>query len=375
MHITSLSLNAFRNHAALKLRDLPSGLIAISGPNGIGKTNILEAISLLSPGRGLRHADTADLQAQHMDANTTPWSLHTQLQGRYGPQDMGMGFDPVSGRRLVKLNGETIKNQDDRNDLFRCVWLTPAQDRLFMDAASSRRKFLDRWVFSNDSAHAGRISRLDRLLAERNRLLATPSPDPLWLDALEQDLSETSLAIAVARTDYLDRLRHQIDRYQDAEFPQPDIKLSGFLEDQIGHEPALAIEQDYRTALKQNRARDASLEATTIGPHRSDMMVTYRAKNMPASECSTGEQKALLFALFLAHTRLIRDEWGETPVLLLDEMTAHLDPARRDALLGLLHDLQCQTFLSATTRDACGTHSAIHHVTLDDIIAREQRVA
>lgn len=352
MQITSLSLSAFRNYTTLSLGDLPGGLIALVGPNGAGKTNILEAISMLSPGRGLRSADLPELQSRDLAANTSPWGIHARLIGRYGPQDMGVGLDPVANRRLVRLNGEPMKSSSDRADLMRCVWLTPTHDRLFVDAASARRKLLDRWIFSADPAHAGRTSRMERLISERNRLLAADRADPLWLDALENDLSETGLAIAVARTDYIERLRAQIEKLDDPLFPHPDLHLSGFLEDRIGHEPALQIEQDYRDMLRANRPRDKAIEATSVGPHRSDLIVTYRAKKMPARECSTGEQKALLFALFLSHARLLRTEaMGDAPILLLDEITAHLDPARRDALLTQLSALAGQVFMTATTAE------------------------
>lgn len=352
MHITSLSLSAFRNYDQAVLSGLPDGVIALTGANGAGKTNILEAISLLTPGRGLRNADLHSIQNKDHTDTTRPWSIHARLNGRYGVQDLGLGLDPATGRRLIKLNGEVLKTQGERADIIKCVWLTPVHDRLFLDAASARRKLIDRWVFTNDSAHAGRISRFEKLLRERNTILASDAPDALWLDALENDLSETGLAIAIARTDYVDQLRGQINKLQGDDFPRADIALSGFLENRIGHEPALNIEADYRAMLRANRPRDKALEATTTGPHRSDLRVIYTAKNMHASECSTGEQKALLFSLFLSHARLIRDEWDEAPVLLLDEMTAHLDAKRRDTLLTQLRGLGSQIFVTGTMTEA-----------------------
>ena len=364
MFITSLRLSAFRNYQTLHLPDLPAGLIGLVGENGAGKTNVLEAVSLLSPGRGLRNADLRSLQARATSPEQTPWTLHARIEGRYGPQDLGVGIDPQTGRRRVHLNGEALKSQTDRADLVRCIWLTPAHDRLFLDGASARRKLLDRWVFSTDPAHAGRIARLDRLLAERNRLLSTPGADGLWLDAIEQDLSETALAVAIARTDYLDRLKTQLAAQEDQDFPRALVALHGFLEDRIGKEPALQIETDYRHMLRANRPRDREAEATTIGPHRSDLFVTYADKNMPAPDCSTGEQKALLFSLFLSHARLLHEDGGEPPVLLLDEITAHLDPDRRRALLEQLLALAGQVFMTATTPDQFASLPASHLITL-----------
>lgn len=359
MHLASLFLTRFRNYADLTLRDLSPGLIALTGPNGAGKTNVLEAISLLFPGRGLRHARLEDMQSRGVPVAQGGWGVHAHIEGPLGRQNIGVGLDPATGRRVVHLNGSVLKSAAEQAELIRCVWLTPAQDRLFLESSSMRRKFLDRWVFGADPAHAGRISRLERLLAERNRLLTLDRADPLWLNAVEHDLSETALAVAIARTDYVDRLRMQIDATPaDDLFPTPHIALSGFLEDRIGSEPAVAIEQDYRAMLHTQRARDAQFEATSIGPHRSDLHVQYAIKNMPASDCSTGEQKALLFSLFLAHVRLMHAQHdSEAPILLLDEIAAHLDHARRQALLARLRHLGAQVIMTATSADAfvdCG---------------------
>lgn len=345
MRLTALSLQNFRSYGGLSLPDLPCGLIALTGPNGAGKTNILEAISLLSPGRGLRTAHDDEIQANETE---TPWAIHAHLDGPYGPQKLGIGIDGTTGKRVVHLNGEKLKNAQARADLVRCVWLTPREDRLFMDGASARRKWLDRLVFSADPAHAGRITRLDRLLAERNRLLALDRADPLWLDAIEADLAATALAVSSARLDYIDRLRLELAAHTSPLFPIPAIAMHGYLEEKIGHEPALGIEEDYRRLLCDSRARDRAVEATTTGPHRADLIVTYTDKNMIARECSTGEQKALLFALFMAHVRLVAREFGAPPLLLLDEITAHLDPDRRHFLLTHLHDVGAQVFMSAT---------------------------
>lgn len=362
MHLSILYCSSFRNYTTLSLKKIPTGLIGFTGNNGAGKTNILEAISLLAPGRGLRNAHEEDLQ---MHSVQTPWAVHAEIEGKYGPQKIGLGHDPVKNRRIVHLNGEKIKSSMDRADIFRCVWLTPAQDRIFVDGASGRRKLLDRWVFSADPAHAGRITRLDRLLAERNRLLTMDWSDPLWFDAIEKDLAETALAVATARVDYLDKLKTRIQNESTNDlFPVPALDMYGFLEKRIGMEPALKIEEDYRAVLKKNRLSDKNMQATTIGPHRSDLSVFFQGKNMPAAECSTGEQKALLVSLFMAHSRLITQETGDAPVLLLDEITAHLDKNRTQFLLTHLLDLGAQIFMTATTDDPFikAPFSALYHV-------------
>lgn len=369
MHLSSLTLTAFRNYDHLTLPDLSSGFIAFAGHNGAGKTNILEAISLLSPGRGMRNAEISDIQQREYcrpdegrepdvarsrpspGRQDSPWAIHARIMGRYGPQDIGLGMDTVKNRRITRVNGAPVKSQADLAELIRCVWLTPLQDRLFIDGASARRKLIDRWIFIADPAHAGRMIRLERLLSERNRLLSMSRVDPLWIDAVEADLAATAVAVMSARIDYLDRLRGSIARSTSIHFPAPTFRMAGFMDDMIGSVPAVMAEKYYLDRLRETRASDASAEATTMGPHRVDIHVEYAAKNMPAHVCSTGEQKALLFSLFLAHTRLIRDECGEAPLILLDEITAHLDPARRAALFDHLRDLGAQVFLTATTSD------------------------
>lgn len=370
MHLTSLTLTAFRNYDHLALADLSSKFVAFAGHNGAGKTNILEAISLLSPGRGIRNAEIADIQQrteQYHPGNTwdpdvsrsrpaperhsSPWAIHASVMGRWGPQDIGLGIDPIKNRKITHINSAPAKSQSDLAELIRCVWLTPLQDRLFIDGASARRKLIDRWIFTTDPAHAGRMTRLERLLSERNRLLSMPRVDPLWIDAIDHDLATTAIAVMSARVDYLDRLRGSVARARSSHFPTPIFHMTGFMDDIIGSVPAVTAEQYYLDRLHENRAHDTALESTSMGPHRVDIHIEYRDKNMPAYACSTGEQKALLFSLFLAHTQLIRDEVGEAPIVLLDEITAHLDPARRAALFECLHNLGAQVFLTATTSD------------------------
>lgn len=370
MHLTTLTLTSFRNHTQYDLRDLTPGFTAFIGPNGAGKTNILEGISLLAPGRGLRSADIADIQPL---GRCDPWSVHADITGRYGPQSLGVGLDATSNRRRVHVNGAAIKSAADAAIIMNAVWLTPREDRLFIDGAAARRKWLDRWVFTADPAHAGRITRLDRLLAERNRLLALPRPDALWLDALEDDLAATALAVTLARADYIDRLQGEIARATSNDFPMPTLALQGFMEGQIGAAPAVHIETMYRQALMTARVADAASGATRLGPHRSDIAVAYATKNMPAAQCSTGEQKALLFALFLAHARLITREQTEPPVLLLDEITAHLDPARRGALFDHLSALGAQVFLTATTYDQVSDAPGVRIEQLGDGITQIQK--
>jgi DNA replication and repair protein RecF len=406
MYLTALTLSHFRSHTHFVLTNLSPGFIGLTGPNGAGKTNVLEAISLLTPGRGLRHAEISELQQQCHPGNAEgvirdllpahdwmkvpgraplglarddtvgPWSIHARVHGAYGPQDIGVGLDPMTNRRINHINGAKAKSTADLADIINCIWLTPREDRIFMDGSSTRRKMIDRWVFSADPAHAGRLTRLERLLSERNRLLSMPRPDPLWLDALEDDLAPTAMAVSTARVDYLDRLRTILDTTPRDDFPHAHVTWTGYLEDQIGTAPSLQIEQNYRATLKECRGRDAAVGATTHGPHRADLTVIYAAKNMPAAQCSTGEQKALLFTLFLAHARLVQHQTGDAPLILLDEGAAHLDPTRRGLLFNHLTDLQAQVFLTATTDDQVSDapNVRIEHIVSTGSIQRKQAI-
>lgn len=359
MHLTSLSLFYFRNYTKIRLEPLSSGLVVLTGPNGAGKTNLMEAISILPPGRGLRSADTYDLHYRspipenHVKIPDEreappPFALHAKIVGPYGDSQMGISVDPQTQKRIVHINGAPSSRSEDRQSLIRCAWLTPAYDRLFMDSSSARRRLIDRWVSTYDPAHTGRLTRMERLITERNRVLGMPRPDPTWLSAIESDLASAAVAVATARTDYVDRLRSNLEQNQDTPFPMPRMSMTGDIEQKIGNIPSVAIEQEYAVLLQNNREKDKAAEATTTGPHRSDLFVHYAAKNMPADQCSTGEQKALVTSLFLAHARVLTSDYRDPPILLLDDMMAHLDGSRQTALIDILEQLGGQIFISGT---------------------------
>lgn len=348
--ISQLRLSQFRCYDSAALDDLASGLVVLYGPNGAGKTNVLEAVSMLAPGRGLRGAKITDMQ--RMDA-TDGWAVSALVEtGAYGAVRIGTGRDPASDKRIVRINGETVRAQNSLSEYLSCVWLTPQMDRLFLDAASSRRRFLDRLVFAFDPGHSGRTTRFENAMSQRSKILRENEyPDPAWLDGLEATIAETGVAIAAARLDFVQRLQQACDRAADGEerlFPKARLAIQGTVEQLLHRAPALEVEDMYKYQLKQTRSGDAITGGAATGPHKSDLAVTYAAKNMEAAQCSTGEQKALLIGIILAHSRLIAAERGAPPVLLLDEVAAHLDDDRRAALYDLLQALGGQVWMTGT---------------------------
>lgn len=351
--IQTLKLNHFRCYDYAALQDVQSGLIVLTGPNGAGKTNVLEAISLLSPGRGLRGARVSEIQ---QNTSNTPWATAATLHSAYEEVRLGTGLDPLSKpgteKRSVRINGQTQRSQSAFAKYLACVWLTPQMDRLFLDSARDRRKFFDRLVFAFDPGHAGRLVRYDNALAQRSKLLREGRGQEAWLSGLEAQMAETGVAITAARLDCLDRLQQACRTAMHDEFPVARLELAGFLEELLRARPALEVEALFTDALRQSRARDAVSGGAAIGPHKTDLLVAYDAKNMPADQCSTGEQKALLIGIVLAHARLIKAERGRTPILLLDEVAAHLDEHRRRALFEILLDLGAQGWLTGTEEAA-----------------------
>lgn len=324
--------------------------IVLTGPNGAGKTNILEAVSLLSPGRGLRRAPLANLQRLGSPPHLS-WGVAATVCNAHGTVDIGTGRDPEATgpaeRRLVRINGQPVHNQNALADHLAMAWLTPAMDRLFQEGASERRRFLDRLVFSFDPAHAGRISRYDKALRERSRLLRdSVRPDPVWLKALEDEMATTGTAMAAARLDMVQNLDSVCSTYK-GPFPALSVNLSGTPEDWLATMPALEAEQRLREALAAARGGGEG-DGTTPGPHRSDMRVRHVDRDMPAELCSTGEQKILLVALVLAHARLLKASRSRAPVLLMDEVVAHLDAHRRSALFEAILSLGVQVWMTGT---------------------------
>lgn len=348
-HLTRLTLTNFRNYAALSL-DLRPGAVIFTGDNGAGKTNLLEAISLFTPGRGLRRAPYGEIAREGGDGG---FALHTRLDGPLGEIEIGTGVAggeaPGESGRRVRINGAATRSAEDMLEWLRVVWLTPAMDALFTGPAGDRRRFLDRLVLAIDGSHGQRALDYEKAMRGRNRLLAEGSRDGAWFEAIETQMAETGVAIAAARSEMVRLLSAMIEKLpSDGPFPQADIALAGELEGEIDTMPAVDVEEKFRRALANGRGRDRAAGRTLDGPHRSDLLVRHRPKSMPAELCSTGEQKALLVGLILSHARLTAEMSGLTPVLLLDEIAAHLDAGRRAALFSILEELNCQAFMTGT---------------------------
>ncbi|CDX16415.1 DNA replication and repair protein RecF [Mesorhizobium sp. SOD10] len=348
-YISKLTLTNFRNYAALSL-DLAPGAVVLSGDNGAGKTNLLEAISFLTPGRGLRRAPYADVAREGGDGG---FALHARIEGPEGQVEIGTGISggdaAGEGGRKVRINSAPARSAEDMLEWLRVVWLTPAMDGLFPGPAADRRRFLDRLVLAIDPGHGQRALDYEKAMRGRNRLLTEGSRDGAWFDAIETQMAETGVAIAAARAELVRLLAAMIDRLPGSgPFPQADISLAGDLESEVAVAPAVDVEERFRRALANGRERDRTAGRTLDGPHRSDLLVRHRPKSMPAELCSTGEQKALLVGIVLSHARLTGEMSGLTPILLLDEIAAHLDAGRRAALFSILEELNCQAFMTGT---------------------------
>ncbi len=356
--ITSLALTDFRSYAGATL-SVRLGATVLHGPNGAGKTNLLEALSLFTPGKGLRGATAAEMgRREPGEASGRPWAVTLTLDA--GDDDairLGTGVQPGSTRRIVRIDGETA--QPGRLlEYLRPVWATPEQDRLFSDARAERLKFFDRLVFAARPAHATTVAAYEKALRERLRLLIDGAEgreaDPLWLDALEIRLGEAGARAALARASALTDLQAGIDARDDRPFPQADLGLDGPAE-RMAAEGAEedAIAAAIRAGLAASRPRDAAAGRSLYGPHRTDLTALHRQKNRPAAEGSSGEQKALVLNLILAQITRLKagaDAEAAPPVLLLDEAPAHLDAARRAALFDEIEALGLQAFLTGTER-------------------------
>src|SRR4051812_18790078 len=345
--IHRLSLTNFRSYRAASL-ETSADMVALVGPNGAGKTNCIEAISFLSPGRGLRRATLDDVGSNEGDGS---WAVSATVEGEVGLATLGTGIDPpVEGApvsRRCRIDREPVGSATAFGDHLRMVWLTPAMDQLFMGAASERRRFFDRLVLAIDKDHSGRVSALERSLRSRNRLLEDRSSDGHWLDAIERETAELAVAVAAMRGQTVTRLAEMLRvRGEASAFPSALIMLDGWMENALINEPATSVEDRYREILRASRQRDAAAGRTLDGPHLTDLQVIYAPKNMPAREASTGEQKALLIGLVLAHASLVTEMTGITPLLLLDEVIAHLDPDRRIALFDELTKLGAQVWMT-----------------------------
>jgi DNA replication and repair protein RecF len=349
VRIARLTLTNFRSYHAASLA-VDRDLVVLAGPNGAGKTNLLEAISFLAPGRGLRRAMLEEVAFAEGDGS---WAAAAEVEGALGLATLGTGIEPpvaedAAPLRKYRIDREPAASAAAFADHLRVVWLTPAMDGLFAGPASERRRFLDRLVLAVDAAHMSRVNALERSLRSRNRLLEQPSPDPHWLDAVEHETAEVAVAVAAARAETVRRLSAALAANKDpaSPFPWAAIGLDGPIENAVGASPATELEDCYRAVLREARARDAAAGRTLDGPHLTDLLVVHGPKGIAAATASTGEQKALLVGLVLAHAGLVAEMTGIAPILLLDEIAAHLDPARRSALYARLARLRGQVWMS-----------------------------
>ena len=342
--VRRLALNDFRSYSRLRLEVDPRPVV-LTGPNGAGKTNLLEAISFLSPGRGLRRARLAEVDR----IGGGPWSVTARLEGSRGAVDLATGRvqDGERERRLTRVDGAPASSQAALAEVMSVVWLTPAMDRLFSEGAGARRRFLDRLVLVGDPAHAGRSSSYDHGLRERARLLRAGRFEPAWLSALESRIAAAGVAIAAARRQAVRGLAGALAAAP-GWLAQPELELVGEVEGWLDELPALDAEARFAEALAAGRREDAESGTTAVGPHRSDLVVRDRSSGSAARDCSTGQQKALLIAVVLAEARLRAAAGEQQPILLLDEVAAHLDAERRSALLEELATLGAQAWLTGT---------------------------
>jgi DNA replication and repair protein RecF len=374
--IRRLTLNNFRSYHAAQI-DIAANLVVLVGPNGAGKTNLIEAISFLAPGRGLRRATLTEVAFMEGDGS---WAMASDVEGALGLATLGTGIEAPANEdmtitRKCRIDREPVSSASAFADHLRVIWLVPAMDQLFTGSASERRRFLDRLALAVDAEHASRVAALERSLRSRNRLLEEPRPDPHWLDAIEHETAELAVAVAALRAETVTRLSAALAVRRSSPFPSAEIALEGWMEKLLPQHSAREIEDRYRAVLHDNRARDAAAGRTLDGPHLTDLVVAYAPKDIPAADASTGEQKALLIGLVLAHAGLIAEMIGFAPVLLLDEVIAHLDPGRRSALYAELEMLGAQVFMTGADPAAfaeIGTRADVFDVS-PGVVVRQRR--
>jgi DNA replication and repair protein RecF len=341
----------FRNYETLRLDIAGAPVVVLAGDNGAGKTNILEAVSLLTPGKGLRGADLLEMKSRRAGPEEV-WGISAEVETADGlTARLGTALAREKKKRLVRINGKDAKSQNELTSFISAVWLMPALDRIFLESASLRRKFFDRLVYAFEPEHVTRLNRYDRNLRERMALLQNDRiPDARWLDSLEEQLVLDAVPIAASRHHMAEKLSAQARELKKREslFPSPTVSMNGFLEENIGDMPALELEEALRQKFRQSRVADRESGKSHEGIHRSDMDVMFLDKKMPAAQCSTGEQKGLLISIMLSHALLMRGEKGFTPLLLLDEVAAHLDDARQKQLFSFIEGFKGQVWMTGT---------------------------
>jgi DNA replication and repair protein RecF len=349
--LRKMNISQFRCYEAVRL-DLAdsSGLVVLTGPNGAGKTNILEAVSLLVPGKGLRSADILEMKNRAAGPEDV-WAISAEVDTPSGlTVRIGTGLDREVKRRVIRINGKNAKSQNELSGFISAVWLTPQMDRLFLEGASARRKFLDRLVYAFEPEHVTRVNRYDKAMRERMKLLLLDRHDASWLQSLEAQMAAEAVSIAASRLALTEHLQQQVAALGRVVplFPQPHLALQGWTENEVAARPAVDVEDELKKKIAAARAQDRAAGRTHEGIHRSDLLVSYAEKNMPADQSSTGEQKALLVSIILAHALMMKAEKGYVPIILLDEVAAHLDEARRKQLFDQLSALGGQIWLTGT---------------------------
>ncbi len=348
--ISRLRLSNFRNYHEMRL-ELEASPVILTGHNGAGKTNLLEAVSFLIPGRGMRRAKIAEID-RAVNGERHPWAIAAQAESMIGEVQIGTGRDvsagPEADKRVVRVEGKPLKNQAGLASYMSVTWLTPQMDQLFNEGASARRKFLDRLVYGFDAEHASRVNAYEYAMRERNRLLAERRGDAHWLSSLEHKMAETGTAIAIARMQACDHMNEEMQA-SPLPFPKARLALEGVVEKRIAEgASAVAAEAAFAEALAASRAADAGAGRALAGVHRSELSVTHVLKNMEAASCSTGEQKALLLSIVLAEARAAAHWHGRVPIMLLDEVVAHLDGGRRQELFDEILRTGAQAWLTGT---------------------------
>lgn len=371
--VTRLALTDFRNYERLTLEVTPKSVV-LTGPNGAGKTNLLEAISLLAPGRGLRRAKLAEFARNHpagkgaAGGGSTKWAVAVHLNRGAETVRVGTGVEAAqtggnfgdeilperpTERRVVRIDGQSARGPAALGEVAAVRWLTPQMDRLFTDGANGRRRFLDHLTGGYDSNHSARISAYERTMRQRSLLLREGRGDPAWFRALEETMAELGVAIAAARRDVVGRISAAMAG-GDEVYPGARLTIEGDVEGWLAGQPALAAETKFREALERGRDRDGATGGAACGPHRSDLAVWHTEKDMPAAQCSTGEQKAILIAIVLADVRLLAASTGHAPLVLMDEVAAHLDEDRRNTLYDLVLGFGAQIWATGTDRKMFG---------------------